>query len=212
VVSSPSPATIFPHTPRTLLGYACSPSNAFRRPAISIVTPHGREESRKTGRRGLAGRVGQASMQVEGPTGNAPVAGEKGKRTIPPSNVYAGRFWPQLRTMNEIRSSSLAGWRANARARRRIASSGIRRNGNLRISRRTIIRFARRCDAARLIGQTPARAWNPDGELHHRYQCQFHPCAEHAAVCMLSKVQDLTFRKIRNRSVQIGRWLVRSLR
>src|SRR5258708_10558063 len=46
--SSPSPATIFPHTPRTLLGYACCPSNAFRRPAISIVTPPGREGSRKT--------------------------------------------------------------------------------------------------------------------------------------------------------------------
>src|SRR5712675_1789353 len=43
-----SPATIFPHTPRTLLGYACSPSNAFRRPVISIVTPPGREGSRKT--------------------------------------------------------------------------------------------------------------------------------------------------------------------
>jgi hypothetical protein len=31
------------HTPRTLLGYARSPSSAFRRPAISTVTPPGRE-------------------------------------------------------------------------------------------------------------------------------------------------------------------------
>src|ERR1700733_14849725 len=48
LVAAPSPATIFPHTPRTLLGYACSPSNAFRRPTISIITPPGREASRKT--------------------------------------------------------------------------------------------------------------------------------------------------------------------
>jgi hypothetical protein len=59
-----------------------------------------------------------------------------------------------------------------------------------------------------LIGQTLARAWKPDGGLRHRYRYQFHPCAKHAAVCILSKVQDSICRKIRKRSVQIGRRLI----
>ncbi len=44
-----SPATIFPHTPRTLLGCACSLSSAFRRLAISTVTAPGREHGSACG-------------------------------------------------------------------------------------------------------------------------------------------------------------------
>ena len=51
-----------------------------------------------------------------------------------------------------------------------------------------------------------------DGGLRHRYRYLFHPCAKHAVVCMLSKVEDPICRKIGKRSVRIGRRLVGSLR
>ena len=47
-----------------------------------------------------------------------------------------------------------------------------------------------------------------DGGLRHRYRYLFHPCAKHAVVCMLSKVEDPICRKIGKRSVRIGRRLV----